>query len=831
MRALNRRLITASLMSSVAGLNIPAFAQTADTALTEDIVVTATRLPGSVDTDAPPIDELSEEEITAIGASSIADLLTAIAPQAGSGRGRGGGQPVVLINGQRVSGFRELRDLPPEAIRQVQVFPEEVALKYGFRPDQRVINFILKPDFAAFTVEHDFEVPEQGGFTTKEFEATFTRIGKDNRLNIDMEFESSSRLTEDERAILPSEAAAPYTLPDGSSDIGAFRTLLPSSQRFATNATWSKSLAPQTTLSLNGRFEYNDQLSLLGLPFASLTVPAGSAFNPAAADVVVDRYFLDPGALQRDTKTQTAQAGFSFNAPVDDWRLAMTGDYTLVDTETATQTNADFNGLRAGIAAGSIDPFAVGLGRDLLFATLDSADSTTGALTLRGTLSGILASLPSGDVQMTVRTGFDRNTIDSVAFQRATPSSAAFDRDNVNAAFNVDVPLIDRDVGALGALGKFSVNGNLGFSELSDFGRLIEYGAGFRWSPAETLSLSASIIGDENAPGLAQLGNPLIVTPNVAYFDFTSSESRFIDLVTGGNAALIGENRKDLKAAIDWSPKFIDGLNLQVEYFRNRSENTTAAFPILTPEIEAAFRERVTRDAAGQLIRLDQRPVNFAEERSQRIRWGFNMSRAIGKQPEGGIGGGRGPGGDRPRGAGRGQGGGRGPMGMMPGGRQMSRWNIALYHTYRIEDEILIAPGVPVLDLLDGSATSSFGGSPRHELSLNGGVFHKGLGLRFEGEYRGSTRADGSGLPGSSDLFFSDRFSVNLFTFVNLDQRERLIKAAPFLKGSRIVFRVENLLNDYIRVRDAGGQTPLAYQRGFVDPQGRVFELSFRKRF
>jgi hypothetical protein len=864
---------------------------------TPEIIVTATRLPGSVDTDAPPIDELSEEEIAAVGASSVTDLLAAIAPQAGSGRGRGGGgPPIILLNGQRVSSFRELRDLPPEAIRQVQIFPEEVALKYGFRPDQRVINFILKPDFASFNVEHDFELPEKGGFTTKEFETTFTRIGKDNRLNIDMEFESSSRITEDERSIVQSATAAPFAIlgnvtglgtngeispalsaaagrvvtiasvpatptlaafaasanNPASGDIGESRTLQPSSQRFSTNATWNKLLGPQSNLTLNGRFEFDDRTSLLGLPFTSLIVPAGNPFSPFGTNVVLNRYFDNPRPLTRNTKAQTAQAGVSFNTLLREWRLSLTGDYTLVDTETITQTNGDFADLRAGILAGTINPFAADLGSNLLFIAPDTADSATGALSLRGTLSGMLFSLPAGEVQMTLRSGFDRDTIDSVASRRGVVSAVALDRDNINSAFNLEVPLIDRGVGALGGLGKLSINGNLGFSDLSDFGTLIEYGAGLRWSPLDGVTLSASIIGDENAPGLAQLGNPLIVTPNVAYFDFARGESRFIDLVSGGNPALIAQSRKDLKIGLDWAPKFIEGFSLQVEYFKNRSENTTAAFPILTPEIEAAFAGRVTRDANGQLVRLDQRPVNFDEERSQRIRWGFNISGMLGSQQQrgpgvGGAGGGGaqraggpgagGPGGGAPGGGqGRppgtgGPGGGRGPMGMMSSAGGPSRWQIALYHTYRIEDEILIAPGVPVLDLLDGSATSSLGGSPRHELSLTGGLFHKGIGLRFEGAYRGATRADGSGLPGSSDLFFSDQFALNLFSFISLDQRGDLTKKVPFLKGSRIAFRVENLLNDYVKVRDENGDTPLSYQRGFLDPQGRVFELSFRKRF
>ncbi|MBK7162927.1 MAG: TonB-dependent receptor [Sphingomonadales bacterium] len=845
-----------------------------DDSSTPDIIVTATRFRGSVDTDAPPIDELSEDEITAIGASSITDLLAAVAPQAGSGRGRGsGGPPVILLNGQRVSSFRELRDLPPEAIKQVQIFPEEVALKYGFRPDQRVVNFILKDNFASFNVEHDFEMPEKGGFTTKEFEATFTRIGKDNRLNIDTEFESSSRITENERSIVPSSASAPFALagnvtgtgisgeidpalsalagqtvtvarvPSSATlagfaanansatdgDIGAFRTLQPSAQRFSTNATWSKLLGPQTNLSINGRFEVQDQHSLLGLPFASLAVPASNPFSPFATDVILNRYFADPRPLTRDVKTQTAQGGVSFNTLLSDWRLALTGDYTLVDTETVTQTNGEYTDLRAGIAAGNINPFAVDLGSDLLFTAPDTADSTTGTLSLRSTFSGTLFELPAGEVQMTIRNGYDRQTIDSAASRRGVVTAVGLNRDNINSAFNVELPLLERGVGALGGIGNLSINGNMGFSDLSDFGTLVEYGAGLRWSPVEGVTVSASIIGDENAPGLGQLGNPTIVTPNVAYYDFVLGESRFIDVVSGGNPALLAENRKDLKIGLDWSPKFIEGFSLQLEYFKNKSEDTTASFPLLTPEIEAAFPGRVTRDSSGQLIRLDQRPVNFAEERSERIRWGFNMSGPIGQQQQrdpgaGAPGGGRGPGAGGP-------GGGRGPMGMIPGGGPPSRWQIALYHTYRLKDEILIAPGIPVLDLLDGSATSSLGGSPQHELSLNGGVFHKGMGLRFEGTYRGATRADGSGLPGSSDLYFSDQFSLNSFLFISLDQRGDLTKKIPFLRGSRIAFRVQNVLNDYIKVRDNNGATPLNYQRGFLDPEGRVFELSFRKRF
>jgi iron complex outermembrane receptor protein len=441
---------------------------------------------------------------------------------------------------------------------------------------------------------------------------------------------------------------------------------------------------------------------------------------------------------------------------------------------------------------------------------------------------------------MTFASGFTRQMLDSETWRSGVTTDVSLRRNIFNNSVNAELPLTESDFGLGKAIGAWAINGNIGFSELSDFGSLMEYGVGLRWQPAKNLTFQANLIGDENAPGVGQLGNPLIVTPNVAFFDFATGQSSFVSVISGGNPLLVGEKRRDLNLNANWSPTFIKDFSLQFGYFRNNSTNTTANFPLLTPEIEAAFPGRVIRDASGRIVSVDQRPVNFAKEESQRIRWGFNVSGSIGPQPQGGgrFGGPPGAGG-RPPGAGGGPrgpgGGGGGPRfgggGFGPGGGMGSRWSLALYHTYRIQDEILIRPGVPVLDLLNGSATSSNGGASRHELELSGGVFHKGLGFRLQGNYKSGTNVDGSGLAGSSDLRFSDLATLSAFIFADLDQQKSIVKAVPFLKGSRLTLRVDNVLNDIIDVRDQNGLVPLSYQPGFIDPRGRVFELSFRKRF
>jgi hypothetical protein len=498
--------------------------------------------------------------------------------------------------------------------------------------------------------------------------------------------------------------------------------------------------------------------------------------------------------------------------------------------------------------AGTTNPFAADFGANLLFLAPDLASSLNQNMDVRSTLAGTLLKLPAGDMQMTFASGFTRQMLDSETWRSGVTTDTSLRRNIMNHSVNAELPLTSGDFGIGSAIGEWSVNGNIGYNDLSDFGKLLEYGAGLRWAPARNLTFQASITGDENAPGIGQLGNPTLVAPNVATYDFTRGESLFINVLTGGNPALIGEKRRDVILNANWNPDFIKDFALQFSYFKNNSRNTTAAFPLLTPEIEAAFASRVVRDVDGRLVSIDQRPVNFDRETSQRIRWGFNLSGNIGAQAPA-----RGPAGGPPPaatgappgaptaatgapgapraagGGGRGFGGG-GRFGA-PGGSQPSRWNIALYHSYRIEDEILIRPGVPVLDLLNGSATSSNGGASRHEVELSGGLFHKGFGFRLQGTYKSGTTADGSGLPGSNDLRFSDITAINAFLFVNFDQQARVIKAVPLLKGSRISFRVENILNDIVDVRDQNGNVPLGYQPGYIDPRGRVFELSFRKRF
>ena len=167
------------------------------------IVVTGSRtLPGSAVGDIPPENMLDSRDVRATGATNITELLDAIAPQIGSARGRGGEAPVLLLNGQRISGFRELRDIPTEAISRVEILPEEVALKYGYRADQKVVNIVLRNRFRSTAVQVAGTTATDGGYAGGIGDVTRLMIDKAGRTTFNLHAEGNGMLTENERDIL-----------------------------------------------------------------------------------------------------------------------------------------------------------------------------------------------------------------------------------------------------------------------------------------------------------------------------------------------------------------------------------------------------------------------------------------------------------------------------------------------------------------------------------------------------------------------------------------------------------------------------------------------------
>jgi len=621
--------------TAIAAIAVPTsiMAQDETSASDNEIVVVAERLPGQVETDVPPVLELNEADIAAYGAGSISDLLAAIEPQTESSRGRSGGRPIFLINGVRVGSFREFRSYPPEAIRKVEVLPEEVAQKFGFAADRRVVNFILQENFSALTLEAEYEQPASGGYWKNEQEATLLKITKGGRLNFNIEREDTSALTEADRGIIQTTGSIPDVATDP--DPAAFRTLVSDSEQYEATANFAKAfLESGSSISLNATVERNDSLSLSGLDSVLLTDPLGNnALRTFNAD--------DP--LARRSRTDSLSTSGSYNRPIGSFVLTATVDASLTDNRSQIDRRADTSQLIADAAAGllAID----GALPMLADAGFDVSESTTYSASSKATLRGSPLFLPGGEVSTTFDIGYDWTRIESEDSRGG--SAVQLTRGNLSGGLTVSVPITSRRENFLDAIGSITLTGQLAVNNYSDFGTLTRFTGGLNWEPVDGLNLQATHVRREVPPSLSQLGDPQITSFNVPTFDFVNNETVLATVTSGGNPNLLAETQSDWSFAANWRLPFFSNARFRVDYSRNRSDNVSSSFPFLTPEIEAAFPGRITRDAGGTLIAIDRRPVDYFETRSERLSFGLNFRGSIGKAPER-----RGP----PQGAGEGNG-------------------------------------------------------------------------------------------------------------------------------------------------------------------------------
>ncbi|MBX9882673.1 MAG: TonB-dependent receptor [Sphingomonas sp.] len=740
-----------------------------------DVVVSSSRPRGSVVGNIPPERSFSQVDLRAFGADNIGALLEAISSQTSSNRGRGGGGPVTLLNGKRVSDFSEIARIPSEAIERMEIFPEELALKYGYRADQKVVNIVTFQRFRSKIGQLAFVTPGEGGRESGVANGDLLAINGDTRMSLGATYNRAAALLESERDVRQFA---------GMPELARFRTLLPESEQFGLNGVISGPLLQDVAATLNGRFDVTQSDGLLGL---GLT-----------------------GPIRRATDRTFGHLGTTINGRVGRWQWTVTSNYDHIDNKVLTDA-IDGSGRR-----------------DLSLSTdrLANADFL---------FSGPVFSLPGGPLTASVRLGADFRDFTSRATFGATDVRADLSRDRGAAQIDIDLPILNRAENQASPLGNLSLNANAAVERLSDAGTLRTYGYGLSWSPVPAINIVASATQEEGAPTLEQLGGPLLVTPNSRTFDFLRREVVDIARVSGGNALLRTDDRETVRFGLNVHPLAKTDLSLSFDYVSTRIENPIAPFPILTAQIEAAFPERFARDAQARLVGIDGRPVNFAEANRDQIRWGINFTRPLGEVPailrdarvrvfnseadvrrafpnavlaQA----------DSSSALGRGA------------ANLTSRLFLSLYHNWYLEDSIRLRNGAPTLDLLTGGAVDFLGGRRQHEIEFQAGAFKKGFGARLTATWRSGTEIRGFGGP-DGVLRFNDYAVVNLNLFANLGERYGTSHAPGWLKGMRATLGVTNLFNTRPQVRDETGATPISYQPAYLDPLGRTLTFNLRKVF
>ncbi|MEL6878501.1 MAG: hypothetical protein AAGL68_10445 [Pseudomonadota bacterium] len=437
------------------------------------IIVRSQRVRGQLLVEQAPLLELNEDDIASEGVTSIADLVTQITDQTGSARGRGGsGRPVILVNGIRIGSFRELASYPPEALEKVEVFPEEVAQRFGFAPDRRVINLILKENYSSREVELEFEGPSRGGYLALEQELGYLQIADGGRFNANFEARDLSLLTEAERDIEQVESSVSAV--SGDPDQADFRSLVADSLTLEGSVSWAKALVESgTSLSANLNYDRSQSRSLSGLNSVILTD------DPTDPNAGVFRTFGENDPLEVRTSTDTYSTSGSLTRPLGLFRFTATLDASLAETETEIDQRFDTQALEDAALAGTLAlDGALPLDAEAGF---EVARSRNWAATSKATLRGPIAALPAGEVTATFDTGYSWTRIESE--DTRTIGETELTRGDLEGGVNLVIPLTSRRNAFADALGSFTLNASAGVDYLSDFGTLTDWTAGITWQP------------------------------------------------------------------------------------------------------------------------------------------------------------------------------------------------------------------------------------------------------------------------------------------------------------------------------------------------------------
>jgi len=641
--------------------------------------------PGAVIGDIKPEIQLAPADIQSYGVSTVTELLNELSPQTRSDRGRGASTPVVLLNGRRISSLNEIQNIPTEAILRVDILPEEVSLKYGYTADQRVVNFVLKPFFRAVTGEVVGGTTTGGGDATNQDEVDLFHVRRNTRTNLDLKYAFAAGLSDAQRGLTDTSGGAPYDFagnvvaatpgapldPAFTALVGAPVTvagvpggvtasqhlsltdfeptagvanvtntasdhsLLPATQALTANAVLARPVFWGMNATVNATLGATTSEAMQGLSGVSLLVPAGDPFSPFGSPVTVDRYVAGTSPLRQSIDGWTGHLGLTLNRDVGNFRLSLTTAYNHADTVTSTGTGLDASGLQALLDQDSptLNPFGP-LPVAMLHALPDAtARSITNGGNIQILTNGPLFQLPAGAVYISAKLGDSEAGGSSSSARAGLFQAQSLARNDISALFNFDVPLTSRARHVLGALGDLSFNVNSAVDDLSDFGPLYTLGFGVNWTPIPGYNLIVSETHDHQAPTIQQLEGPVVETPGVRLFDYTTGQTVAVTQISGGNPALKADDRHVVKVGLTLKPFPNDNFTLTANYIWSHIANPIETFPSASAAIEAAYPGRFIRNPGGELEEEDDRPVNFASQDREELRWGINYSRPVGKQP------------------------------------------------------------------------------------------------------------------------------------------------------------------------------------------------------
>lgn len=778
-----------------------------------------------------------EDAVGAYGASTVGEVLDEIR------RENGDEDPAFLVNGRPVSSPEDIAALPAEAVSRIEVLPRGSATKVGGQPGQRAYNVVLRPSVRSATLSASHEEATEGGWDNNRGEAIFTWVKGQDRANLSIRAARSSGLLEAERDFVPRTETVPYSplgnvlpafgteidpalsllvgqpvsvlaLPTGAtlptlaslvpganrinpSQQSQHRTLRGPSRPIDINLTANKELNDWLSLSLSGRLGWTRNESVTGLPSARFIIPPSNPFTPFSTTTALA--LNDPQRpLQNLSEGNTQALAATLNAQKGPWHAALTAKWD----RRANSYLYEFTGSLGSTAtlAPTVNPFAGGLAATIPVSQRVSTSSFSTSQ-IQFEIQGPIVPLWAGP--LSTRATLGASWIDYQADDSSGPR--ALERTELSARAGITVPLTSSQFDFLPQLGESELEFDYGAADLGSFGTLTRRSLGFNWQPAPWLRIAALDSREERAVAPELLAAPMVITPNVPYFDPLVGETVEVTTIYGGAANLADEDYRARSIALTISPLKAYGVQLNAEYAINDTRNQVGALPPASSAVVAAFPDRFVRDGFGTLTLVDSRSINFARQRSEVVRLGARFViplTAAGPMT-------RGPRGSRKR-------------------TPPVRLAFTLNQSILLDGKAVIRSGLPEVDLLAGGAIGIGGGQQRHNTRASIALTQGATGLRAEYNRRGASQLTVGTLAAPDLLRFAPLATIDLRAFAELGD---IFPKVGLPRGTRLSMVIDNLANRRQRITDNAGITPQAYQPVRRDPLGRTVMFELRLAF
>jgi outer membrane receptor protein involved in Fe transport len=528
----------------------------------QNIVVTGSRIRGAAA--ISPVVSISKDEAQRSGQNNLGEVIRDL-PQnysggqnptiAGTGqgdsfntsgssainlRGLGADATLTLFNGHRVafdavSQGIDISAIPLEAIERIDIVTDGASALYGSDAIGGVANVILRRTYDGLFTSARLGAATSGGAVTQQYDVVGGHQWQSGGVMLASDFQRSTGITAGQRSYTNNQYRT--------------ATLIQPLKQFSIVGAGHQSLSENFSIELDGHYL---QRSTSQCTPTTATADCGYQGNIVAVDV--ESFSISPAlSLTLDNR----------------WNVRFAGTYSKSDSKLVTRAHA------AGVETTVVRPNYVN----------DLKSGEIGA-------EGPLFVLPGGAARLAIGAGYRSNglNVDMRRYRNGIETPVNVFQQNRNVFFGyaeLFLPVFARGNNFPG-VEKLQLQAAIRYEDHQHINRIATPKLGLRYSPFDAAELAVSWGKSFKAPTLYQTGQ----TSNaqlVAATTFTpapASTSPVLYLY-GGNVDLTPERATTWSISGKYTPKFVDGLNLQVNYFNVRYRDRVAE-PIIS--VGSAFQ-------------------------------------------------------------------------------------------------------------------------------------------------------------------------------------------------------------------------------------------------